>query len=173
MRKSGFMKRRILPLVVLTIATTAYGQAGSTPKFRQFPVKLEKARVRSIDFKKNPEAGTFRTRLSEALKGGVNFAGHYVVAGWGCGTGCLSGAIIDARTGDVYWPEQFNAMAVLFTKGEYAQPIDYRQHSRLLVLSGVPGQKDEKAAEKPSGIYFYEWKNNRLHQLRFVPKVME
>ena len=80
----------------------------------------EKARAKAIDFKKNPDARSFRTRLSEALHRGVNFAGHYAVAGWGCGTGCISGAIIDARTGNVFWPEQFNAIGVLYSEGEYA-----------------------------------------------------
>lgn len=41
----------------------------------------------------------FRTRTREAMAGGVNFAGHYVVATWGCGTECESGHIVDARTG--------------------------------------------------------------------------
>jgi hypothetical protein len=158
---------------MIVVLLTGMGSAQTTPKFSAFPAAVERARVRTIDFKKNPDARSFRTRLSEALRRGVNFAGHYVVAGWGCGTGCISGANIDARTGNVFWPEQFNAIGVLFSKGEYAEPIDYRKNSRLLVISGVPGQANDDAPEKPSGIYYYEWKNNRLRQIKFVPKAME
>ena len=36
-----------------------------------------------------------------AAERGPNFAGHYTVAVWGCGTTCQSFAIINALTGDV------------------------------------------------------------------------
>jgi hypothetical protein len=172
MRKFAFMKRIFAILFFVSILAFA-ANAQSTPKFSAYAATVEKARAKSIDFKRNPDARTFRTRLSEALHGGVNFAGHYVVAGWGCGTGCISGAIIDARTGNVYWPEQFNAMAAWYGESEYVdKPVNYRKNSRLLIITGVPGQKEDNAPEKPSGIYSYEWKNNRLRQVKFVPKPM-
>ncbi len=31
-----------------------------------------------------------------------NFAGHYVLDSFGCGTGCMASAIVDLRTGAVY-----------------------------------------------------------------------
>ena len=167
------MNRVALSLIFIAIAV-CIGFAQTTPKFAAFPATVEKARAKAIDFKKNPDARSFRTRLSEALHRGVNFAGHYVVAGWGCGTGCISGAIIDARTGNVFWPEQFNAMGVLYSEGEYAnEPVAYRKNSRMLVISGIPGQAKDDAPDKPSGIYYYEWKNNRLRQIKFVAKTME
>src|SRR5690242_19062012 len=104
MRRLRLMKRVILlSVVVLWLGLSASAQR--VPTFRQYPAKVERATARSIDFKNSPGASSFRTRLREALRGGVNFAGHYIVAGWGCGTGCISGAIIDGRTGRVYFPE--------------------------------------------------------------------
>jgi hypothetical protein len=165
---------RVAPSLIFIAIAVCSGFAQAKPKFAAFPATVERARVKAIDFKKNPDARTFRTRLSEALRRGVNFAGHYVVAGWGCGTGCISGAIIDARTGNVFWPEQFNAMGVLYSDGEYAdEPVAYRKNSRMLVISGIPGNAEDNAPDKPSGIYYYEWKNNRLRQIRFVAKAME
>jgi hypothetical protein len=172
MRKSAFMKRVGAIFIVGSVFAIAI-HSQSTPKFAAFPTTVEEARVKAIDFKRNPDARTFRTRLSEALRSGVNFAGHYVVAGWGCGTGCISGAIIDTRTGNVYWPEQFNAMATWYGESDYTdKPVDYRKNSRLLIITGIPGQSDDDAPQKPSGVYYYEWKNNRLRQLEFVSKPM-
>lgn len=144
------------------------------PKFSQYRASVEKPRVKTINFRGNPGARSFRTRLTEGLRDGVNFAGHYVVVGWGCGTGCISGAIIDTRTGNVFWPEQFNALSVWYGDGNYAnEPVEFKKNSRLLVIHGIPGEKDDDAPAKPSGLYFYEWKNNRLRQVSFVSKPME
>lgn len=161
------MKRYALIVAVTFVgAVTA---ASQRPGFSSYAVSLEKARVRSIDYKASPDARAFRTRLSEAIKGGVNFAGHYIVAGWGCGTGCISGAIIDARNGRVYWPIQFNAMSAWYDGNDYAdKPIEYRKDSRLLVLRGSPGVKGGDA-DKPSGEYYYEWRNNALRLVKFIP----
>jgi hypothetical protein len=48
-----------------------------------------------------PQATEFRSALSQALEGGVNFAGRYTVATWGCGTSCQRHAVIDTATGRV------------------------------------------------------------------------
>ena len=166
-----------LLLIVSLLAVVCFsvqGQAEGVPKFSAYQVSVEKAKAKSIDFKKNPEARTFRTRLSEALRNGVNFAGHFVIAGWGCGTGCVSGAIIDARTGSVFWPEQFNAFGVLYGDGNYADPpVEYKTNSRLLIIHGIPGEATDDAPSKPAGDYYYEWKNDRLHQIKFIPRSME
>jgi len=169
------MKRSFITVFAwATLGVSNFGQSSLVPKFSAFPTIVETTKAKSIDFKKNPDARTFRTRLTEGLRGGVNFAGHFVVVGWGCGTGCISGAIIDARTGNVFWPEQFNAVGVWYDGQEYAEePVAFRKNSRMLVITGVPGQASDDAPEKPSGAYYYEWKNNRLRQIKFVPKPME
>jgi hypothetical protein len=41
----------------------------------------------------------FRTALSRAAAGGPNFAGHFTVVTWGCGTACQVTAVVDAVTG--------------------------------------------------------------------------
>lgn len=159
---------------VAILGISNFGQSNSVPKFTAYPATIEMTKAKAIDFKKNPEARTFRTRLTEGLRGGVNFAGHYVVVGWGCGTGCISGAIVDGRTGNVFWPEQFNALGVWYGGDSYAdEPVAYKKNSRLLIITGVPGEKSDNAPDKPSGIYYYEWKNNRLRQIKFVSKPME
>jgi hypothetical protein len=160
---------RRFALVVLMAFATSVAVSAQRPSFGRYPAAVEKARARAIDFKFSPDARLFKTRLSTALKGGINFAGHFVVAGWGCGTGCISGAIIDARNGRVHWPVQLYAMATGIDGDNYVdKPVEYRKSSRLLVLRGSPGVKDGDA-EKPNGDYYYEWRNNDLRLIKFIP----
>jgi len=169
MRKSSIMKRPLMILFVLFITGLAVSGQNAVPKFSQYPVKVQKAKVTKIDFKKNPGARGMRTRLGEGLREGVNFAGHYAIVGWGCGTGCISGAIIDTSTGIVHWPEQLYAMGTGYAETGYVdKPIEYKKNSRLFILNGAPGQADENAPDKPRGIYYYVWKKNSLHLLKFV-----
>ncbi|HTK38309.1 MAG TPA: hypothetical protein VL325_07445, partial [Pyrinomonadaceae bacterium] len=80
MRRFPLMKSAgICGILILFAAVTTFGQKGRTPAFTQYPAKVEKARARAIDFKHSYGAGTFRTRLNDGLREGVNFAGHYIV----------------------------------------------------------------------------------------------
>jgi hypothetical protein len=165
MRKTAFV-----PVFIFALLPAAFGQR-TVPRFDQFPAAVERARAARIDFRRSPGAGTFRTRLADALGRGTNFAGHYIVAGWGCGTGCIFGAVIDARTGRVYFPDQLAALSVWYGGDEYEdEPVKYRKNSHMLVISGVPGSHDDSAPDKPAGDYFYEWKNNDLRLIKFVKR---
>jgi len=44
----------------------------------------------------------FRTRILEGAAAGPNFAGGFTIAEWGCGSACVSVAVANAATGDVY-----------------------------------------------------------------------
>lgn len=170
MRKSRFMRRPLLLIVfILSLLISIAAQPAKRPAFSSFPTTVETAQAKSINFKNDPGARTMRTRLKEALAGGVNFAGHFVVAGWGCGTGCVSGAIIDARDGKVYWPLPLYALGVWYDGNEYVdKPVEYRKNSRLLIIRGSPGVKDNDR-EKPNGEYYYEWTGKDLKQVKFIP----
>lgn len=64
------------------------------------PIAIEKS---NINFDSHPIAKRYRTVISgEYAKQDVNFANHYVVITWGCGSGCVSGAMVDSRNGTVY-----------------------------------------------------------------------
>jgi hypothetical protein len=49
-----------------------------------------------------PTQREFRTVIRRGAVKGPNFAGHYTVAEWGCGSNCVVYAVIDAITGFVY-----------------------------------------------------------------------
>lgn len=154
-------------LVLLTAGTSA--QSVKRVAFDRYPIKVEAARVKKLDFKHDPDASVYRTRLSAALRGGVNFSGHYIITGWGCGTGCTNGAIIETRSGRVIWPQQLMNLDARYGDEYSEEQIEFRKDSRLLIIHGVPGA-DENAPTKCSGDHYYEWKNEKLHLLKSLCK---
>jgi hypothetical protein len=75
-----------------------------------------------VDLASAEGARRFRTVLREGAAQGPNFAGHYTVVQWGCGSPCQSFAIVDARTG-----------RVTFGNGSLTVGAEYRLDSRLLI----------------------------------------
>ena len=71
-------------------------------RFGQYPVSVFQGPVVYPDFAgaQKPYAN-FRTRLTDAVRGGVNFAGHYALVQFGCGLGCTQGYMIDLTNGQV------------------------------------------------------------------------
>ena len=165
--------KRTAVLISIFAAFTAVtiAQKRSVPSFGQYPAAVERTRAKAINYRSNPGARSFRTRLSNALRGGVNFAGHYILTGWGCGTGCTIAAIIDARTGNVYSPDEFSGIDATYGDDYSDEQLKFRKNSRMLIISGRPGSRAENETAPPSGDYYYEWTNNRLRLLRFIEKV--
>lgn len=67
-------------------------------KYPAGPYKRKPAIPRLI----TPTQHEFRTVIRHGAKKGPNFAGHYTVVEWGCGSNCVVYAVIDAITGAVY-----------------------------------------------------------------------
>lgn len=81
------------------------------------------------------DATIYRTVLKEGAKKGPNFAGHYTVVSFGCGTQCQDNWIIDATTGIIY--DRFST--VIGQK--------YTLDSNLMILN-PPDEQLKKAYEK-------------------------
>lgn len=106
----------------------------------------------------------FRSAIREAAAKGPNFAGHYTIAEWGCGSGCMSSVVVDAVTGKVFAaPFRILSMPLPESEGghEYEGAV-YQLKSRLLIADGCP-------EETACGAYYYEWSDNKFKQLRFDP----
>ena len=82
--------------------------------------------------------------IRDAAAGGANFSGHFTIASWGCGTGCLEFVIIDLRTGMVYDPS-FLGVGFHYQSADFGptpgwqchtDSLTYRLDSRLLVVEG-------------------------------------
>jgi hypothetical protein len=113
------------------------------------------------------DARMYRTRITEGAKGGPNFAGHYTIVKWGCGSDCLGFAIVNAKTGRVYFPEGFWAVSrVAFQTEEH---FEFKKDSQLLVISGsrlkASNQKLSRVSGKPAKFY-YRWTGKRFVLLK-------
>jgi hypothetical protein len=88
------------------------------------------------------------------------FADHYEVAGWGCGSGCLSFAIVDAITGKVYiFP------ATISQAREAGEPLTYRRNSRAIHVIGSLNEED-------SADRWYVWSDNKFNLVSKKPAIL-
>lgn len=99
--------------------------ASTTPQFADHPAEgIYTGAPAQVDFTTEPSARTFRTRITDAAKDGPNFAGHYTVVTWGCGTSCQGNAVVDAESG---------AIVVYGIVSSYG--LSYRLDSDLLIVN--------------------------------------
>lgn len=144
------------------------------PRFEDYAVAVRRGKAAPLNQRSHPLARKYRTLLGQQVKeAGVNFAGHYTLASVGCGTGCSISAIIDARTGRAFFPNEFLGWTSIV--GDYEPPEGeelwtFRAGSRLLRVVGRSniGRTGEERYGA-SGIYYYEWINNRLRLVKFTP----
>lgn len=78
--------------------------AASEPEFENYTVAQSEEVLSAIDFSSHPDAEDFKTRLEYSLNEPANFAGHYILTSWGCGTMCQMLAVIDVHNGEVFFP---------------------------------------------------------------------
>ncbi len=72
--------------------------------FQDFKVEsIDKKSKAKLDLKSNKEAKYYRTRIREYYNVDTpNFAGHYTLVKWGCGSPCQASVIVDRQTGKIY-----------------------------------------------------------------------
>jgi hypothetical protein len=91
---------RVIGVALVFWTLVSHGQQGSG--FSHYAVPLE-FKGKSVMPQHNTEASRrYRTVIREAVKHGPNFADHYTIAVWGCGTSCADFSIVDAVDGHVY-----------------------------------------------------------------------
>jgi hypothetical protein len=101
----------------------------------QYPVaEVFPGKSAPVKFAHNSDAWHIRTAIRNAVKDatGPTFAGHMIIAEWGCGSPCMQLAVIDMRNGNV----QFVPAAA--TSGWAA-----RKDSRLLVVDPPEATTDQ------------------------------
>jgi hypothetical protein len=128
----------------------------ATPEQRRYRTRIRDGVLKDTGF-----AGTWRHSIKSP---GPNFAGHYFIMEWGCGSQCVMMAIADAKTGTIYGPP-------LSEKGSLWVPLDnlsemeieFRRDTSLMVLRNAC-----RNFRKECGIYYFNWKDNRFTLLKFV-----
>src|SRR5688572_10209575 len=84
--------------LIALFQTNSWAQKVDAPRFESYPADVYAGKPAPLNLRSHPMARMFRTRIREQLQEeGINFAGHYTIAVMGCGTGCSTTAIVDAR----------------------------------------------------------------------------
>lgn len=160
--------KKILLLAIFAIFTT--NLSAQTPTFAKYSAKVQNATAKSVNLKSHKDARMFRTNLRGSLKEGVNFAGSFIVSSWGCGTSCLQTAIIDGKTGNVFFPKILQGTSFGFGElSEKYESIEFKKNSRLLIINGYIAPENENSQSK-YGIWYYEWTGKNLKLIKFVKK---
>jgi len=102
-----WVQRLFLALVCISASVsavesaTAQHPAGTPPGFGDFPVASHSGSIRYATkiILTSPQTKRYRTAITNAGKMEPDFAGHYRVAIWGCGTDCRGFAIVDLISG--------------------------------------------------------------------------
>jgi len=160
------MPRLGLALLLILLPLTLSGQAqplspdelATFAKYHVADIFHGKPAMPDVD---DPHARMYRTRLRDAAKHGMNFAGHYAMAEWGCGTSCVEFAAINLKDGRV----TFFPSAVSWTS-EKNCGIRFRRDSRALHVIGDLNEED-------SADRWYEWTGRSFRLLSRKPAEME
>jgi hypothetical protein len=142
------------------------------PRFRDYRVKniYQGEPAKPIITK---EFRGFRTRIREGAESDVEFAGHYTIPRWGCGTECNGFVIVDSISGKVY--EGFGVAGLPFDwveehGGDDVIPrMEFYAYSRLLKINACPNEEN-------CGLYDYEMidgKGLKLLRVELLPKESE
>lgn len=185
------LMNRCGPLVVAVVSAVkiAYPQraSGPLPTFQDYAVNEVFNRPPHPPILVTREQRLFRTRIREGIENGAgvwingewgreqnrpgpNFAGHYIVIVWGCGTGCIRMAMSDAETGAVYNPPISAGglalpMLMFPVSVGKAPELDYRLASRLVVIRATPHWDQRDAA---SYAFYFLWQAKHWTLLRRV-----
>jgi hypothetical protein len=170
MRISAFLTNAFVSCLIFTsvvlLTTPAYAQR-KPPRSEDYPVpksQMYKGKPAPVMLD-SKRARLYRTVLRKGANIGPNFAGHYTIVTWGPGLGVFSMAVVDAKTGKVYFPP-FKEVG----NTSYGMPyIDkgnnpaWRINSKLFAFVGVPDPNN-----KGMGMYVYSFNQGRFRLVYFA-----
>ena len=125
-------------------------------EFEQYPVERISARFSSKPIFTTKLTKQYKTVITNAMQDPVNFAGHYRVVTWGCGTDCRGFAIVDKVSGKTY-----TLPGVEFVSGVMGNEearLQFKTDSRLFIITGSKNDENE-------GKFYYLWNGKELRLL--------
>jgi hypothetical protein len=171
LRKVVFVKYLTISFVLLLVSA-AQGRSllGKPPEpdtwtFQHYPVAGGFKGTPAAPILATPFEHSYRTQIRVQARKGPNFAGHFTLAKWGCGSPCLGFVIIDATAGTVYDP---NIIVGCANKYGSEAKIDFRLGSRLIAATGV-SEAAVSSTEVVCGTDYYLWDGKHLDLLHFEP----
>lgn len=141
----------------------------TSPPFSDYPVTSSTlATFANLDVSSSRIARTYRTVIRQEMRKGANFAGHYRVAIWGCGSSCAQFAVVNLTTGRVITAKnidsvsgvQLNADEFLPHTESDAWGFRFNKNSRLLVVLGTLNDDETKR-----GAFYFVLEGERLRSI--------
>ncbi|MCX6713069.1 MAG: hypothetical protein NTY66_02580 [Candidatus Vogelbacteria bacterium] len=125
-----------------------------TPNFKDYaigPADIYTSRPADLNLVGYPEAEAYRAFIRSATLRGVNFAGKYIVAEWGCGTDCQNHAIVNATTGK---------LIAFGLRSAYG--VEFYKNSRLIAFNPNRGLEEGTYSAPLARTQFYSIENGKL-----------
>ena len=143
------------------------------PRFEDFPVVETWNRPPAPLKLTTRSERMFRTQLTNAARDLPNFAAHYRIAYWGCGSNCSAGALVDLQTGDVFPPPLAKANGngwerwIMCTACFDGANDEFHLDSRLMIVRcGL--NYSERLAKNVPDVYYFVWEDSRFRQLLHI-----
>jgi hypothetical protein len=145
-------------LLLLSFPLLIFAQS-RLPRFEDFPANTDWNGHAVPPRPATAPERLFRTRLLEAAKESPNFAGHYRLTTWGCGSECISGAIVDLATGEIIAPPLANnstaSMHCSVCQSAYeGSGVEVRLNSRLMIVRCGLNDNQQLQRNVPDAYYF-------------------
>jgi hypothetical protein len=110
--------------------------------------------------------------ISESAKEGPDFAGHFVIERFSCGSGCTSFVIVNVVTLKVFrndFDVAYSFCPANRPPGAEAE-LAYKLDSRLLIVTGAIETLSRTRGEVdgPCGYFYYLWDGRSLKQIHSV-----
>src|SRR6266550_3976791 len=97
--------------LILAVPCAPYAQRDKEPtrqpranatSFEQYAVPVYRGSPAKPNFQSKPGSVRYKTRILDGIREGVNFAGHYAIIAFGCGTDCSYGFFVDVKAGRIF-----------------------------------------------------------------------
>jgi hypothetical protein len=171
------MARRLTALwfwICLFIQPRTEGQAKPVLRFTDYPAtELFDGKPKKIvwpaDLDVNdPHNEKLISAVKLTLPRNSNFAGHYAIVEYSCGSSCHSMVVIDMKTGEVFDNVPFSALDVNLDSrdGPVYKGLAFKKQSRLLVASGC-FDFDQPESKHECGTKYFEFKSAQFVVLEF------
>lgn len=151
----------MISVAIMLLACKSSAEASDVPRFDAYAAREFLAPPKTVAFSSSSFFRRYKTRLKAEAPLEPNFAGTYRLVKWGCGTSCVTGAVIDKKTGKVI-PLPFT-ICCKQDESESANAIDFRANSRLIIFNGL---RNEEGA---NGAHYYYLKGGRFVFVKTIP----
>lgn len=149
-------------LMLLSIPLMAHAK----PEYQDYPAKVYRGVAHPVTIDQHTRH--FKTQFMNPNGQAINFAGHYVINEFACGTdACTALLWVDVKTGKgrFFGPRTFTGC---YSGDEYISPeFHYRANSRLFIAIGKPeGSANDHAQCQ---VHYYVAHNGMLKLLETAP----